>query len=212
MSPYDSVLKSMCIIVFYSSLVMNSWLFLNLLYYHERNHFKRQITYWTFSLFQHWCCSLLLRFFFFWKLFTIRAISNFKNSMIFDFRSSIQILGAPFGWIDYFGSILLTVPFHQLQNFSKADSHLLKIKALWFYAYNYYNEVFKKYNLTCQNTLWICFDHKKKMILYFHWTEHLNPWKFYFFLAFILCWNNSSILCHHYWTMVDLFVCLFLVQ
>lgn len=156
----------------------------------------------------HYCWD----FFFFWKLFTIRAISNLKNSMIFYFRSSIQILGAPFGWIDYFGSILLTVPFHQLQNFSKADSHLLKIKALWFYAYNYYNEVFKKYNLTCKSTLWICFDHKKKMILYFHWTEHLNPWKFYFFLAFILCWNNSSILCHHYWTMVDLFVCLFLVQ
>lgn len=63
--------------------------------------------------------------------------------------------------------------------------------------------------MTCQSTLWICFDHKKKMILYFHWTEHLNiPWKFHFFLAFILCWNNSSILCHHYWTMVVLFVCL----
>lgn len=56
--------------------------------------------------------------------------------MISDFRSSSQILGAHFGWIDYFGSILLTAPFHQPQNFSKADSHFLKIKALWFYAYN----------------------------------------------------------------------------
>ena len=160
MSPYDSVLKSTYTIVFYSSLVMKSWLFLSLLYYHERNHFKRHITYWTFTLFQHWCCSLVLSFFF-WKLFTIRATSNLKNTMIFDFRSSSQILGAPFGWVDYFGSILLTVPFHQPQN-SKAGSHLLKNKALRFYVYNFYNKVFKKYYLTCQSTLWICFEHKKK--------------------------------------------------
>lgn len=55
--------------------------------------------------------------------------------MIFDLRSSSQILGAPFGWIDYFGSNFV-VQFHQPQNVSKADSHFLKIKALWFYAYN----------------------------------------------------------------------------